>query len=37
MGERTTGTSGMKAMFWSWTTIIVAGLAVMIVIPLGGR
>jgi len=30
-------TLGMRAMFWSWMTIIVAGLAVMIVIPLGGR
>lgn len=36
MSERT-GTAGMRAMFWIWMGIIVAGLAVMIAIPLGGR
>lgn len=37
MHESTTRHSGMRAMFWTWMTIIVAGLAVMIAIPLGGR
>lgn len=30
-------TAGMRAMFWSWTGIIVVGLIVMIALPLGGR
>lgn len=30
-------TAGMNAVFWAWTTIIVVGLGVMIVIPLTGR
>ena len=30
-------TAGMRAMFWTWMGIIVVGLALMIVIPLGGR
>jgi hypothetical protein len=31
------GRAGMRAMFWSWMTLIVGGLAVMIVLPLAGR
>lgn len=30
-------TKGMRFAFWSWATIVVAGLAVMIVLPLSGR
>jgi|EndMetStandDraft_3_1072993.scaffolds.fasta_scaffold420488_2 hypothetical protein len=30
-------TAGMRWMFWSWMTIIVAGLAAMILVPLSGR
>lgn len=30
-------TPGMRAMFWTWAVLIAAGLAVMIVIPWGGR
>ena len=30
-------TAGMRFAFWSWMTIIVVGLAVMIVLPLAGR
>jgi len=37
MGEREAETAGMRAMFWTWAGIIVVGLVVMIVIPLGGR
>lgn len=37
MPERTGQTTGMLLVFWSWMTIIVVGLAVMIVTPLGGR
>ncbi|MDQ0644295.1 hypothetical protein QFZ46_002455 [Microbacterium murale] len=29
--------AAMRAAFWSWTVIIVAGLAVMIALPLAGR
>lgn len=28
---------GMRFAFWSWMTIIVVGLTVMIVLPLAGR
>lgn len=36
--RRTPGqTAGMLVMFWSWMTIIVVGLAMMIAVPLGGR
>ena len=35
--ERTQGRVGMRMMFWMWMTIIVVGLAVMIVLPLAGR
>lgn len=28
---------GMRAMFWSWMTIIIVGLTIMIVLPLAGR
>lgn len=27
----------IRAAFWSWTSIIVAGLTVMILLPLMGR
>lgn len=37
MPERTRQTAGMLVMFWSWMTIIVVGLSVMISVPLGGR
>ena len=30
-------TGGMRAMFWTWMSLIVVGLAVMIVLPLVGR
>ena len=30
-------TAGMRAMFWTWMTLIGGGLLVMILIPLGGR
>ena len=29
--------TGMRAMFWTWMTIIAGGLLVMIVLPLSGR
>lgn len=29
--------SAMRTAFWSWTVIIVVGLAVMIILPLMGR
>ena len=29
--------AGMRAMFWTWAGLIGAGLAVMILTPLGGR
>ncbi len=35
--ERTDDQIGMRVVFWMWTTIIVVGLAVMIVLPLAGR
>lgn len=28
---------GMRIVFWTWMTLIVAGLAVMIALPLLGR
>ncbi|WP_256999510.1 hypothetical protein [Microbacterium sp. SZ1] len=31
------GTAGMRVMFWTWAGLIGAGLAVMILTPLGGR
>ena len=31
------GALGRRTMFWSWLTIIVVGLCVMIVLPLAGR
>ncbi|MFB4349956.1 hypothetical protein [Microbacterium sp. CR_7] len=31
------GDAGMRAMFWTWAGLIGAGLAVMILTPLGGR
>ncbi len=37
MSDRTEGRASMRTAFWSWMTIIVAGLAVMIVLPLMGR
>ncbi|GAB3283367.1 MULTISPECIES: hypothetical protein [unclassified Microbacterium] len=30
-------TAGMRFAFWSWMAIVIAGLAVMIVLPLAGR
>jgi hypothetical protein len=30
-------TIGMRAVFWTWMGIIIAGLAVMISIPLTGH
>lgn len=30
-------TAGMRMSFWSWMTIVVGGLAVMVTIPLMGR
>lgn len=30
-------TAGMRVAFWSWMTIIVAGLVAMILVPLSGR
>lgn len=30
-------TAGMRWVFWSWMTIVVAGLAAMIIVPLSGR
>lgn len=29
--------TGMRIVFWTWMTLIVAGLAVMIALPLLGR
>jgi hypothetical protein len=29
--------TGMRVVFWAWMLIIVAGLAVMIALPLMGR
>ena len=29
--------AAMRTAFWSWTVIIVAGLVVMIALPLAGR
>lgn len=29
--------AGMRAMFWTWTGLIAAGLTVMIALPLAGR
>lgn len=37
MAQTNTGHAGMRAMFWSWMTIVIVGLAVMIILPLGGR
>lgn len=31
------GTASMRTAFWSWATIIVVGLTVMIVLPMLGR
>jgi len=36
-GHRRVTGAGMRAMFWTWMGIVIAGLAVMIVIPLTGR
>ncbi|KJL49042.1 hypothetical protein RS84_00672 [Microbacterium hydrocarbonoxydans] len=30
-------TAGMRSMFWTWMTIIIVGLAAMILVPLSGR
>jgi len=30
-------TQGMRAVFWVWMSLIVAGLVVMIVVPLTAR
>lgn len=30
-------TRGMRFAFWSWVTVVVVGLAVMIMLPLLGR
>lgn len=30
-------TAGMRSMFWIWMTIIIVGLAAMILVPLSGR
>jgi hypothetical protein len=35
--QRTDDRVGMRMVFWMWMTIIVVGLAVMIVLPLAGR
>ncbi len=37
MSDRTVGRASMRMAFWSWTLIIVVGLAVMIALPLAGR
>lgn len=37
MSDPETNTAGMRAVFWTWMTIIVGGLAVMIILPLMGR
>lgn len=37
MSEKTDDRAGMRLMFCTWMTLIVAGLAVMIVLPLTGR
>ncbi|WP_203136453.1 hypothetical protein [Microbacterium sp. JZ31] len=30
-------TAGMRMAFWSWAVLVVAGVAVMITLPLMGR
>lgn len=35
--EQPTGTTGRRVVFYGWLTLITAGLAVMIVLPLAGR
>ncbi|SJM46763.1 hypothetical protein CZ771_01260 [Actinomycetales bacterium JB111] len=37
MAERRGNRGSMRMAFWSWMTIIVVGLTVMIVLPLAGR
>lgn len=37
MEEPTQDTVGMPTMFWAWMTIIVGGLAFMLVTGLSGR
>ncbi len=37
MSDRTIGRASMRMAFWSWTLIIVVGLATMIALPLTGR
>ncbi len=37
MSDRTIGRASMRMAFWSWTLIIVIGLAIMITLPLLGR
>jgi hypothetical protein len=37
MSDRTIGRASMRMAFWSWTLIIVVGLATMITLPLIGR
>lgn len=35
--DRRAAHAGMRAVFWTWMGIIVAGLVVMIALPLLGR
>lgn len=37
MSESSGAKGAMRTAFWSWTVIIVIGLAFMIVLPLAGR
>ncbi len=37
MSDRTIGRASMRMAFWSWTLIIVGGLATMIALPVTGR
>lgn len=37
MSGEVTGRASMRMAFWSWVTIVVVGLAVMIILPLSGR